>query len=183
MEMFHDDGFHTLTHIALLLSSSWRVLDVTVAMAYAMLTTYGKSGRMLSAAASFLRGYCSQISLLKEEKEHIVLLTACRLACSVTLGNYTYKQNPENEYILLHSRPAWNALELLWGYDASTRQEKHETFQRFFAVASSDNFPSQSSSDSVFLNDLVFPDPEAMDLLAPLRRVDGSLLKHKKNLE
>jgi len=43
---------------------SWRVLDVTVSMAYAMLTSYGKSNRSLAAAAAILRGFHSLYPLL-----------------------------------------------------------------------------------------------------------------------
>ena len=101
-------------------------MDVTVAMAYAMLSTYGKANRGISAAAAMLRGYHSVNPLLDIEKKHLVrkvvystiphaylelppslmfcnaqvLLVACRLACSVTLGAYSYQQNPENKYLV-----------------------------------------------------------------------------------
>jgi hypothetical protein len=76
---------------------------VAIAMAYAMLSTYGKKNRSLSAAAGVLRGYNSIYPLTKLERKHLILLMVCRLACSVTLGAYSYQQNPENKYLLLHS--------------------------------------------------------------------------------
>ena len=104
---------------------SWRVLDVTVAMAYAMLSTYGKANRGVSAAAAMLRGYHSVNPLLPVERKHLVLLVACRLACSTTLGAYSYQQNPANKYLLLHAEPAWKALEMLWCYDEIQRAHMH----------------------------------------------------------
>ena len=48
---------------------SWRVLDVTIAMAYGMLTTYGKANRSISAAAAILRGYNSVYPLTDMERK------------------------------------------------------------------------------------------------------------------
>jgi hypothetical protein len=86
-------------------------------MAYAMLSTYGKDNRSLSAAAGILRGYNAVYRLTPLERKHLVLLVACRLACSCTLGAYSIQQNPANKYLLLHAEPAWKALEMIWCYD------------------------------------------------------------------
>lgn len=113
---------------------SWRVLDVSVAMAYSMLTPYGKANRSFSAAAAMLRGFNSMYQLTDTERKHLVLLIACRLACSVTLGAYSLQQNPDNKYLLLHSEPAWKALELVWGDDihhrATTLSLLNDVFDR-----------------------------------------------------
>lgn len=82
-----------------------------------MLSSYGKGGRGISAAAAILRGFNSICPLTVEERKYLRLLVASRLSCSVTLGAYSYQQNPQNEYLLLHAQPAWNALDLLWGSD------------------------------------------------------------------
>ena len=95
---------------------SWRVLDVTVAMAYAMLSTYGKANRGISAAAATLRGYHSVNPLLPVERKHLVLLLCCRLACSVTLGAYSYQKNPENKYLLFQAGSAWKSKYLFSGF-------------------------------------------------------------------
>lgn len=79
-----------------------------------MLSTYGKTGHSVAAAAAILRGFTSVYKKLSAlEKSHIQLLVVCRLATSVTLGAFSYHQNPGNEYLLLHAKPAWDALELL----------------------------------------------------------------------
>jgi Ser/Thr protein kinase RdoA (MazF antagonist) len=76
-------------------------------MAYAMLSVYGKANRSISAAAAMLRGYNSVYPLTDAERKYLVMLIACRLSCSVTLGAFSYQQNPTNQYLLLHSEPAW----------------------------------------------------------------------------
>jgi len=111
---------------------SWRVLDITVAMAYAMLTSYGKQNHSLTAAASFLRGFHSQYPLTPQERKHLRTLMTCRLACSVTLGAYSYQQNPENKYLLLHAEPAWETLEFLTGQE---NKNVLESMDKLFAKA------------------------------------------------
>jgi hypothetical protein len=181
--LFRDDGILTfllfLFFIQLLpshIEHSWRVLDVTIAMAYAMLSSYGKRHRSISAAAALLRGYYSVYPLLDIEREHIVLLIVCRLACSVTLGAYSLQQNPENKYLLLHSEPAWKALELLWGYDdCSYRKQMTDTLIGIFHKACF--YTTTSSNDGTYdeipCYDLAFPDPDVVDPFANIR-VDGN---------
>lgn len=157
--------------------TSWRILDLTVAMAYAMLTVYGKRNRAISAAAAFLRGYNSICSISDEERKHLVLLVACRLCCSVTLGAYSYRQNPENEYLLLHATPAWDTLELIWGTDRTRRQEIHTILNDIFEQACTVTQPMKQKGeghddDDVFdCSDLSFPDPSLPDPLASMRPV------------
>jgi inosine triphosphate pyrophosphatase len=145
---------------------SWRVLDVSVAMAYGMLTTYGMPNRSISAAAAILRGYNSIYPLTDGERKHLVLLIACRLACSVSLGAYSIQQNPANEYLLLHSEPAWKALELIWGHDAVERVNLRLAIDGVFQQAC---LYTDSRDNVVACFDLVMPDPTVSDLLYSVR--------------
>jgi inosine triphosphate pyrophosphatase len=179
MEMFfRDDGVQTFFNaktnlIFLLFIFSWRVLDISVAMAYAMISAYGKNGRAFGAASATLRGYNSVYPLEDVERQHLYLLVACRLACSVTLGAYSYHQNPENEYLLLHAEPAWRALELLWGYNSGEQRVAVKTaVERMFDKA--------CSSDAMTCCDLAFPDPHIVDLLSPVREQDDCLPEAKR---
>ena len=105
-----------LTHPwTILWNDSWRVLDLSIAMAYAMISSYGKANRAISAASAVLRGFNSVYPLTLGERKYLRLLISSRLSCSATLGAYSYQQNPQNEYLLLHAEPAWKTLELLWG--------------------------------------------------------------------
>ena len=164
-----DDGIQTfiVSHHFLYVSyHSWRVLDITVAMAYAMLSAYGKANRGMSAAAAMLRGFQSVKPLLPVERKHLVLLVVCRLACSATLGAYSYQQNPENKYLLLHSEPAWKALEMIWAYDDNQRTHTRSAFNRLLDQAC---LYTATKSKSVDCSDLVCSDPMVEDLLASVR--------------
>jgi len=155
----------TLTHFFVVFSS-WRVLDVSVAMAYAMLSAYGKDSRSISAAAGLLRGYNAVYPLTEKERSHLVLLIACRLSCSVTLGAFSLQQNPTNTYLLLHAEPAWAALEMLWGYDEEKRKEMTAAVDRVFEQAC---LYSDARQKIVTCYDLVIPDPSVADLLQSVR--------------
>lgn len=138
-----------------------------MAMAYAMLSVYGKKKRAISAAAALLRGFNSVCPLTEYERRHLVLLVACRLSCSATLGAYSYQQNPENEYLLLHATPCWDTLDLIWGTDPVRRQEMMESLNCVFDRACS---VSIDPNVEVFdCSDLAFPDPCVSDPLSNVR--------------
>ena len=153
---------------------SWRVLDLTVAMAYASLSAYGKCGRGISAAAAFLRGYCTVNPISELEQKHLLLLMAARLACSCTLGNYSYQQNPENEYLLLHAKPAWDTLDLIWGTDTERRARVATVITKVFAQACNKAPTDTPNVEVIDCADLSFPDPLFLDPLQTLRGGDGS---------
>jgi len=89
---------------------SCQVNDVAIAMAYHMLGQH----HPVQAAAALYSGYCSLRQLLPEEQRALHTLVACRLAISVTNGALSQSKEPENEYLLLHAQPAWDALESWW---------------------------------------------------------------------
>lgn len=161
-------AFKHLTHTvaSFVCCCSWRVLDASVAMAYAMLSTYGKANRSLSAAAAFLRGYHAMYPLSDVERKHLPLLMACRLACSVTLGAFSLQQNPGNTYLLLHAEPAWRALELLWPSDPDDRAAMTHACHKLFDQACLYSNPREKV---VTCYDLQCPDPTVADLLVSVR--------------
>jgi Ser/Thr protein kinase RdoA (MazF antagonist) len=153
---------------------SWRVLDISIAMAYAMLSSYGKCNRSISAAAAMLRGFHSIYPLTDIERKHLRLLMAIRLSCSVTLGAYSYSKNPENKYLLFHSEPAWKTLELIWmgvggdGDGGKSSNDMASTLSHVFDVAC-DNYNASSTSLPIDCSDISFPDPNVPDLMKNIR--------------
>mmetsp|Transcript_13079 Transcript_13079/g.19526 ORF Transcript_13079/g.19526 Transcript_13079/m.19526 type:complete len:668 (-) Transcript_13079:35-2038(-) len=149
---------------------SWRVLDISVAMTYAMLSVYGKANRGLSAAAAMLRGFHSIYPLTSHEQKHLRLLIAARLSCSATLGAYSYHMNPSNKYLLLHAEPAWTALDLIWG-QCCKNPGMASTIDNLFYVACK---KTSTSSGGLFnCTDLSIPDPCVVDLLESVRKHGG----------
>ena len=138
-------------------------------MAYALITSYGKQSRSISAACAVLRGLHYAYPLTPDERKHLRLLTAGRLALSVTFGNYSYKKNPENEYLLLHAKPAWDALYLIWGQDGKGANGKAgDAIDDAFRIAC-ENIDVAEGSTTPNCFDISFPDPVALDPLASAR--------------
>lgn len=156
---------------------SWRILDLSVALTYSMLSVFGQQGRGIAAAAALLRGYNQVYPLEEVELQHLHLLIACRLSCSATLGAFSYKQNPGNEYLLLHAQPAWDALELLWGHDDKHRASMAASLKTVFEQACSQ--PANESGATIQCTDLEFPDPRFVDILSSLRET-GPTAKRRR---
>jgi len=150
-------------------------------MAYSMLNAFGKHRRSLSAAAAMLRGYNSVRPLTPEERRHLPLLIACRLSCSATLGAYSYAQNPGNEYLLLHTTPAWNALDLIWGTNPERRSSILKNIHELFDLACSSSSSSKADEEGrvIDCSDLNFPDPSVPDPIAASRSLYSSEKKRK----
>lgn len=93
---------------------------------------------------------------------------------SAIMGAYSYKQNPENQYLLLHSKPAWDALHLIWGVDGKGQNGKTaEVVEEAFSIACDDIHVSDDSRvpDSM---DISFSDPPIADPFASARYHDSS---------
>lgn len=172
---------------------SWTILDLSVAMAHSMLTSFGRRRRSLSAAAAMLRGYHSVRPVSEIERSYLILLIACRLSCNVARGAYSHVQNPSNGYILRLTAPAWNALELVWGeIDPSRRAAAHETIRGLFdracggggnaSVADDAGHRSRPGGVVIDCSDLDFPDPSVPDPLDASRSssANGSSEKERK---
>lgn len=123
-------------------------------MAYAMLSSYGKTGHSLAASAAFLAGFNSKYPLTPNEKKHLRTLVCCRLACSATLGAYSYSQDPANKYLLLHAEPCWRTLEMVWN------QVDSDYLTSFYELA------MDSKTDLCLLS---VPDPTVPDHFQKLR--------------
>jgi len=142
--------------------ATWRILDICVAMAYSMLSPYAQGGRCLSAAAALLRGYHSVYSV--QHFEQVYTLIVCRLATSVTLGAYSYQQNPGNEYLLLHAEPAWTLLDKLWTNKAIFQPAAEALWKR-----ACDACVVDSKTGLINCAGLCFADPTVSDPMAASR--------------
>ena len=80
--------------------------DVAVACAYAIM---GKNDP-LQAALPLLKGYHSKFPLQEEELEHLYNAIAMRLVISVTKSAMNKSDAPDNKYLLISEKPAWDVL-------------------------------------------------------------------------
>ena len=89
--------------------------EVAVAAAYAMLDKPDP----LASAAAIVAGYHEVFPLTVQELEVLYTLICMRLAVSVTNSALQQKLHPENEYLLVSERPAWDLLGKLIEVDPS----------------------------------------------------------------
>ena len=132
-----------------------------------MLSSFGKANHALAAAALVLRGFAASYTLCEVEKRHLPTLIACRLACSATLGAFSYAQDPTNKYLLLHAEPCWKALELFWALP-------RETVSGFFDLA------INGEADNV--SDIFLPDPTTPDFFSSVRSKRASLKRGRDEI-
>ena len=88
---------------------SWRVAELAILLAYAML---GKRDP-LAAAEPIIAGFHAKQPLQEDELEVLLPLVLLRLMTSVTLAAYQRKLMPGNEYLSVTEQPAWELLEQL----------------------------------------------------------------------
>jgi Ser/Thr protein kinase RdoA (MazF antagonist)/murein DD-endopeptidase MepM/ murein hydrolase activator NlpD len=88
---------------------SWIVVDAAVAAAYAML---GKSSP-LDAAGLVIKGYNDQYPLTETEISVLFELICMRLCMSVCICAYQQAEQPDNHYLKISEKPAWQVLKTL----------------------------------------------------------------------
>ena len=108
--------------------NSWTVCDIAIGAAYATVSSYGKE-HPLVAAAQMVHGFVSEFPLEPLEIQLLPLLLVCRLTTSATIGAYSYAKQPDCDYLLLHSEPAWRSLALL------TAKDSQQSITELFALA------------------------------------------------
>jgi len=80
--------------------------DLAVAISYAVM---GKPDP-LSAALPVVEGYHNSFPLQEKELEFLYTLVAMRLVISVTKSALNRKSEPDNRYLLISEKPAWDLL-------------------------------------------------------------------------
>ncbi len=87
----------------------WKVTDLAVACAYAML----KESQPLDVAVQIIKGYHEVSPLHEEELAALFPLILMRLAMSVCNSARQKRVEPDNQYLSISERPAWEMLERL----------------------------------------------------------------------
>jgi len=88
---------------------SCTIFDLAVALAYIML----QKNEPLETAVPVIKEYHKQYPLKKEEIEVLFYAICARLCLSVTMSAYQQQQQPDNEYLTISEKPAWDLLEIL----------------------------------------------------------------------
>ena len=85
---------------------SQTINDLAVALAYAIM----EHPDPLAAALPLVAGYHQKFPLHEQELEMLYTLTAMRLVISVTKSAINKIKEPDNEYLLISEKPAWELL-------------------------------------------------------------------------
>jgi Ser/Thr protein kinase RdoA (MazF antagonist) len=111
---------------------TWRVNELAIAMAYALLTSFGKDEPYKALGALFV-GYISLQRLTDAELDVLSTLIQVRLAISVMVGSCAISKEPENEYLKLHCIPGRAAIEFMGATDPARHRRYFALLQDEFA--------------------------------------------------
>ena len=127
--------------------------DVAIACTYAIMG----HNDPLEAALPIVNGYHNEFPLQESELEYLYLAIAMRLVISVTKSALNKKEEPDNSYLLISEKPAWELL-LKWkdinadfahygfraacGFTAHPAEEKFKLWSQSRAFSLGNLFPS-----------------------------------------
>ncbi len=132
----------------------------------AIAITYGMMGKdnPLEWASYILKGYHKHLPLLAEEIDLLYYLVAARLCISVCNSAYSRQQDPENEYISISEKPAWNLLEKWIAINPTFAAESFRNALRFDSIIQEDYQKEKGIRDTHLSKalSLSFPQPIKM---------------------
>lgn len=105
---------------------SYRVCDPAHALAYLLLSRPGWS----AIARGFLGGYLTACPLTDQEVGAICDFVRLRLCLSVTMSAHQRLAAPDNEYLSISEKPAWEALRRFRGADGDELRAAVDAFTR-----------------------------------------------------
>lgn len=132
--------------------------DVAITCAYAIM----HHNNPLEAALPILKGYHSTFPLQEQELSHLYIAIAMRLVISVTKSAINKIKEPDNEYLLISEKPAWEVLKKwslihpeyatcsfrqICGYTAHPKQQTFEKWALKQQFSLSDLFPAIAKNE------------------------------------
>lgn len=127
--------------------------DIAITCAYAIMD----KNDSLEASLSIVKGYHSAFNLQENELEFLYVLIGIRLIISITKSAINKTENPENNYLLISEKPAWDLLKK-WrnlsedfahfsfrnacGFQANPNQQKFEYWANENTFSLSELFPT-----------------------------------------
>lgn len=134
--------------------------DVAIACAYAIM----HHNDPLEAALPIVKGYHATFALQEKELEHLYNAIAMRLVISVTKSAINKIEEPDNKYLLISEKPAWELLKKWWdispdfahySFRAACGFEAHPNKALFDGWAAANNFEFLDIFPSVAQNKIV----------------------------
>jgi len=126
--------------------------DVAVSCSYAIM----EHNDPLNAAIPIISGYHASFPLEEKELKHLYNAIAMRLVISYTASIINQKKEPDNEYLQISSKPAWELLEKWKGVHPDFAEYTFRVACGFNAHPNQEKFNNWSIKNDFFLSDL-FP--------------------------
>lgn len=132
--------------------------DVAISCAYAIM----HHNDPLEAALPIVKGYSESFTLVEEELVHLYTAIAMRLVISVTQSAINKTKHPDNSYLQISEKPAWELLKK-WrtvneefallvfrqacGYSAHPNEDRFKAFAKEHSFSIKDLFPSTGRNE------------------------------------
>ena len=131
----------------------------------AILCAYGTMGHQdpLEAALAFIKGYHNSFPLLEKELAHLFNAIAMRLVIIVTRAAMSKIEEPDNEYLWISEKPAW---EVLYKWSKISEDFAHYSFRNtcgFSAHPNEEQFKKWAATRQYSLTKL-FPTVHRKDI-------------------
>lgn len=137
--------------------------DVAIACAYAIM----HHNDALDVALPIVKGYHSTFPLMEEELKHLYTAIAMRLAISVTKSAQNKVKEPDNTYLLVSEKPAWEVLRKWYkvnpdfahfsfrhacGFNAHPNREEFNQWSEENSFSLKSLFPSAATNDVIHID-------------------------------
>ena len=126
--------------------------DLAVAMSYAIMN----KPDMLSASLPIVSGYHKTFPLLEEELPYLYNLVAINLVISVTKSALNKQKEPENTYLLISEKTAWDVLKKWMQVDENLAHYSFRDACGFTAHPNKESFLNWAKAQDMSLQDF-FP--------------------------
>ncbi|CAL2102092.1 Peptidase M23 [Tenacibaculum sp. 190130A14a] len=150
--------------------------DVAITCAYAIM----HHNNPLEASLPIIKGYHTTFPLLEEELQYLYISIAMRLVISVTKSAINKQKEPDNKYLLISEKPAWEVLKKWYTIDADFAYFSFRKACKYTPHPQQKNFETWASNQSFTLEDL-FPSIQKKEVTPLDLSVESSWLGHSSD--
>ena len=147
--------------------------DVAIACAYAIMT----HNDPLEAALPLVKGYHSTFNLTEEDVAHLYSAIAMRLIITATKSAINKIEEPDNEYLLISEKPAWEVLKKWYNISEDFAHFSFRKACEFTAHPNEKKFKKWANKNNVDLNNL-FPTVAKNDIYPLDLSVSSNVIGH-----
>lgn len=132
----------------------------------------------LGAALPVIKGYHEQFELLEAELEVLYVLVAMRLIISVTKSVRNKQKEPDNEYLLISEKPAWEVLLKWMLIDENYAHYRFREACGFPPHPNENEFLQWTKEQDVSISDF-FPSIDSNGIYPPDMQIESAWMGHE----